>query len=131
MSQCKVRNWSQYNESLKKRGSLSLWISEDAIEKWRSPKDPHFIGAPQQYSDDAILSMMALKVVYNLSYRQLIGFVFSIFSLMKIILKIPHFTTVAERAKSLGNHLSTTTKTTHLAVTKNDPPSVYLKRPPS
>lgn len=31
MSQYKVRNWSQYNESLKKRGSLSLWISEDAI----------------------------------------------------------------------------------------------------
>jgi len=50
----KVRSWSQYNESLKKRGSLSLWISEDAIEKWRSPKDPHFVGAPQQYSDDAI-----------------------------------------------------------------------------
>jgi len=51
MSQYKVRNWSQYNESLKKRGSLSLWVSEDLIEKWQSPKNPHFIGAPQQYSD--------------------------------------------------------------------------------
>jgi len=29
MSQYKVRNWSQYNESLKKRGSLSLWITGD------------------------------------------------------------------------------------------------------
>ncbi len=67
MSRYKVRNWSQYNESLKKRGSLSLWISEDAIEKWRSSKDPHFIGAPQQYSDDAILCMMALKVVNYLN----------------------------------------------------------------
>ena len=55
MSQYKVRNWSRYNESLKNRGKLSLWISEDAIEKWRPPKDPNFLGAPQQYSNDAIL----------------------------------------------------------------------------
>ena len=110
MSQYKVRNWPQYNESLKKRGSLSIWISEDAIEKWRSPKDPHFIGAPQQYSDDAILCMMALKVVYNLPYRQLVGFVFSIFALMKIVLKIPHFTTVAARARSLGKHFKKLSK---------------------
>ena len=55
MSQYKVRNWSQYNESLKKRGSVNLWISEDAIKKWQAKRDPHFIGAPRQYSDDAIL----------------------------------------------------------------------------
>ena len=105
MSQYKVQNWPEYNESLKKRGSLSLWVSEDAIEKWQSPKDPHFIGAPQQYSDDAILCMMALKLVYHLPYRQLIGFVCSIFAFMKIALRVPHFTTVASRAKLLGKHL--------------------------
>lgn len=110
MSQYKVRNWSQYNESLKKRGSLSLWISEDAIEKWHSPKDPHFIGAPQQYSDEAILCMMALKVVYNMPYRQLIGLILSIFAFMKVILKVPHFTTVATRAKSLGKHFKRLSK---------------------
>jgi len=111
MSQYKVRNWSQYNESLKKRGSLSLWISEDAIEKWRSAKNPHFLGAPQQYSDDAILCMMALKVVYGLPYRQLVGFIFSIFSLMKVVLKVPHFTTVATRAKLLGKHFKRLSRT--------------------
>lgn len=110
MSQYKVRNWSQYNESLKKRGSLSLWISEDAIEKWQSPRDPHFIGAPQRYSDDAILCMMALKVVYGLPYRQLVGFVFSIFALMKVLLTVPHFTTVAARAKLLGKHFKKLSK---------------------
>ena len=102
MSQYKVRNWPEYNASLKNRGSLLLWISEDAIEKWKPQKDPHFIGAPQQYSDDAILCMMALKVVYSLPYRQLVGFVISIFGLMGVILKVPHFTTIAIRAKLLG-----------------------------
>ena len=110
MSQYKVQNWPEYNESLKKRGSLSLWVSEDAIEKWQSPKDPHFIGAPQQYSDDAILCMMALKLVYHLPYRQLIGFVCSIFAFMKIALRVPHFTTVASRAKLLGKHLKKLSK---------------------
>jgi hypothetical protein len=102
MSQYKVRNWSQYNESLKKRGSLSLWISEDAIKKWKSPKNPRFIGAPQKYSDDSILCMMMLKIVYHLPYRQLIGFMDHIFNLMGIELPIPHFTTVAARARTLG-----------------------------
>lgn len=104
MSRYKVRNWSQYNASLKKRGSLSLWISEDAIKKWKSSKNPHFIGAPQKYSDDAILCMMALKVVYSLPYRQLVGFVLSIFVFMQVELSVPHFTTIAVRAKLLGKH---------------------------
>jgi len=104
MSQYKVQNWTQYNKSLEKRGSLSLWISEDALEKWQSPKDPHFIGAPEKYSDDAILCLMTLKVVYHLPYRQLVGFLISIFALMKVTFQVPHFTTVAKRAKQLGKH---------------------------
>lgn len=110
MSRYKVRNWTQYNESLKKRGSIYLWVSEDAIEKWQSLKDPHFIGAPKQYSDDAILCMMALKVVYHMPYRQLVGFVLSIFALMKVTLKVPHFTTIATRAKLLGKHFKRLSK---------------------
>jgi len=110
MSRYKVRNWSEYTESLKKRGSLTLWISEDVIQKWQSPKDPHFIGAPQQYSDDAILCMMTLKLVYRLPYRQLVGFVCSLFALMGLVLKIPHFTTIATRAKLLGKRLKKLSK---------------------
>jgi hypothetical protein len=110
MSQYEVRNWHQYNKSLQKRGSLSLWMSEDAIEKWQSPRKPHFIGAPEQYSDDAILCMMALKVVYHLPYRQLVGFMLSAFALMQIVLKVPHFTTVAARAKLLGKHFKKLSK---------------------
>lgn len=110
MSRYKVRNWSKYNESLKKRGSLSLWISEDALKSWQPPRSPHFIGAPQQYSDDAILCMMMLKVVYGLPYRQLVGFMMSVFSLMGVFLHVPHFTTVATRAKLLGKHFKKLSK---------------------
>ncbi len=51
MSQYKVRNWSDYNESLKKRGSLSIWISEDSRAQWYPLKKSHQVGAPQKYSD--------------------------------------------------------------------------------
>lgn len=101
MSQYKVRNWPQYSKSLENRGNLSFWISEDAIKKWKAEKDPHFIGAPREYSDAAILCVMMLKVVYGLPYRQLVGFLTYLFQIMNLSLPIPHFTTIAERARSL------------------------------
>lgn len=102
MSRYKVRNWSEYSRSLENRGSLTLWLEEDTLKKWSPPKDPHFLGAPQQYSDDAILCLMALKVAFNSAYRQLVGFARSIFSLMGLTARVPHFTTIAFRARSLG-----------------------------
>ena len=105
MSRYKVRNWSQYNESLKNRASLSIWISQDAVKKWKAGKRQRVVGAPLLYSDHAILCMMALKVIYRLPYRQLVGFLASIFSLMRIDLPIPHFTTAASRARMLKSIL--------------------------
>ncbi|MCE5293516.1 MAG: transposase [Chlamydiales bacterium] len=107
MSQYKVRNWSKYNTSLQNRGNLFLWVDQNALKKWKAQKDPRFIGAPRQYSDDAILCMMAIKIVLHQPYRQLIGFMLSIFSMMSLSLPLPHFTTVAERARQLGKHFKT------------------------
>ncbi|MCE2982622.1 MAG: hypothetical protein LW832_03545 [Parachlamydia sp.] len=33
MSSYRVDNWSEYNRSLINRGSLTLWISDDAVNK--------------------------------------------------------------------------------------------------
>lgn len=110
MSRYKVQNWSQYNKSLVNRGSLTLWISEDSIKKWNAAKNCHHIGAPLQYSDDAILCLMMIKMVYRLPYRQLAGLILSIFGLMGLTLSVPHFTTIAERAKSLKEMLKKLSK---------------------
>src|SRR5437870_5775727 len=107
MSQYRVRNWLHYNKSLTNRGNLFFWIDQNSLKKWRADKDPHFIGAPKQYSDDAILCMMALKIVFHQPYRQLIGFMFSLFAMMKLSLPLPHFTTLATRARQLGKHFKT------------------------
>jgi hypothetical protein len=33
-----VTNWSEYNEGLRQRGDLTVWISEDAIGLWSAAR---------------------------------------------------------------------------------------------
>ena len=30
----KIENWSSYNEALKSRGSITIWMSQPAIDTW-------------------------------------------------------------------------------------------------
>jgi hypothetical protein len=30
----RIRNWSEYNASLKQRGSLTIWVNSDATANW-------------------------------------------------------------------------------------------------
>lgn len=112
MSRYKVRNWPEYSKSLTNRGNIFLWIHEDVIKAWRAKKDPRFIGAPKEYSDDAILCMMTIKTVFHQPYRQLIGFFMGLLTLMNLSLPLPHFTTVASRARRLGKHFKKLSSTT-------------------
>src|SRR4051812_4856368 len=32
----RVTNWSEYNEALRQRGSLTVWFTEDAIAAWKA-----------------------------------------------------------------------------------------------
>ena len=46
----KVTNWGAYNASLRQRGSLTVWLSEEAIANWRaaprtSPRRPGLVFA--------------------------------------------------------------------------------------
>ena len=49
----KVRNWASYDAGLRRRGSLTLWVTDEAIAKWQAPPrlNP---GGQAQYSDMAI-----------------------------------------------------------------------------
>jgi hypothetical protein len=35
-AQYRIRNWKDYNTSLKQRGSITVWFSEDSIDKWHA-----------------------------------------------------------------------------------------------
>jgi IS5 family transposase len=110
-AQYRVRNWTQYNDSLKQRGSISLWIDEDVIRAWRpDPHAPKKRGGQQAYSDGAIECLLTVKAVFHLAYRQTEGFACSISELLGVKLPIPDYTTLNRRAKELKVQLPTSEK---------------------
>ena len=102
MKRYQIDNWNQYNRSLIKRGSLTVWVEEGAIETWLSKHEKGKRGRPKVYSDEAILMLLLLREVYCLPLRQLQGLAVSIFLLMGISLKVPSYTQICRRAQGPG-----------------------------
>lgn len=53
----KIRNWQSYDVSLKQRGSINFWISEEVVEQWRNEQKTGLRGASNYYSDVAIATI--------------------------------------------------------------------------
>src|SRR5438445_11782925 len=49
----RVKNWSEYDRALQERGSLTVWVTPEAIAAWQAPPTGQR-GRPPQYSDLAI-----------------------------------------------------------------------------
>jgi hypothetical protein len=58
------RDWSHYNESLKRRGDMTIWLSLDVITQW-DEKDRIYdgTGTPNLYSEMAILTVHEIRQV--------------------------------------------------------------------
>lgn len=97
----KVTNWRKYNESLVQRGSITFWFSEDMIGQWEHANDDPKVGHPFVYSDTAIESLLALRELFRLPYRQTEGLGRSLIQLTRLDVAIPDFTSLAKRAAKL------------------------------
>ncbi|HUX80095.1 MAG TPA: IS5 family transposase [Alphaproteobacteria bacterium] len=102
----RVRNWKEYNKSLVQRGSITLWVSEEILEEWRSPVKTGKRGRPKEYPDAVILCALHLKSIYHLPFRATEGFLGSIIKLFGLDLGIPDYTTLSIRQKKLEVPLS-------------------------
>lgn len=100
--QYRLRNWSQYNASLVERGSLTLWISEEVLQAWRNRERTGNRGTPRTYTDMAILCMATLEEVYNLPLRATEGLTRSVVKLMGVELRVPNYTTLCRRRRTLS-----------------------------
>lgn len=95
----KVTNWKDYNQALKQRGSITIWLSEDLEENWLTPSATESKrGRPFIYSQTCINLILTLRHLYKLALRQVIGFVESLFVLLGKILPIPEFSRLSKRA---------------------------------
>src|SRR5512135_314879 len=77
----RVKNWSQYNAALVKRGSLTVWVDQEALDAWHYQGPPRW-GAQFIYSDTAIQCLLTLRVVFHLPLRATQGLAHSIFQLI-------------------------------------------------
>jgi IS5 family transposase len=96
-----LRNWSQYNKALVRRGSLTLWLSNEIISQWRETMPTGKRGAPRTYTETAILCMATLQEVYHLPLRATQGLMLSVIKLLDIKLAVPDYTTLCRRRRSL------------------------------
>jgi len=92
-SKYKITNRTEYNNGLKNRGNITVWIIEEAIEAW------DFIGIRERcgkvdYSDLAIETCLTIKQVMYLKLRQTEGFVESLFAILKVVKNVLDYSTL-------------------------------------
>src|SRR4051795_1868998 len=96
----RVTNWRDYDESLRRRGSLTVWFSDEAVAAWEAERRTSRGGQPE-YSDLAILTALTFKVVFRLAYRQTEGLIGSVIGLLGLDLAVPDHTALCRRAATL------------------------------
>lgn len=101
----KVTNWREYNESLVRRGDITLWFDEDALATWEHANEEVKRGRPFTYSDAAIECLLMLRELFRLPYRQTEGLGRALVQLMDVDVPIPSFTLLAKRAAKLKTSL--------------------------
>ena len=96
-----VCNWPEYERALVRRGDITLWLSADAIAAW-TPAPSGRRGGQRKFSDNAIETALALRLVFGLPLRQAEGFLRSVLSLMNVDLEAPDHTTLSRRSQHLN-----------------------------
>lgn len=80
----KVTNWAEYDAALRQRGSLTVWVSEEAIVGGKAT--PHTTpGGQSNYSDLAITAALILRAAFRLALRQTEGLIGSVIHLLGLI----------------------------------------------
>ncbi|QDU88416.1 Transposase DDE domain protein [Pirellulimonas nuda] len=98
----KVTNWRDYNESLVRRGDITFWFDDAVIDAWEHENDRKKVGRPFLYSDVAVETLLMIRELFRLPYRQTEGFGRALAKLMQAEVAIPDYTSLQKRAAKLG-----------------------------
>ena len=96
----RVTNWPEYDAALVRRGSLTLWFTEEAVAAWRAPATGERGGQPI-YSATAIETCLALRLVFHQPLRQTEDLLRSIANVLELDIAIPDHTTLSRRGGNL------------------------------
>jgi transposase len=96
----RVTNWADYAAALVRRGSLTVWFTEEAMAAWHAPATGER-GGQRIYAAIAIETCLALRLVFHQPLRQTEGLLRSIADLLAVTLAIPDHTTLSRRGGGL------------------------------
>ena len=96
----RVNNWREYEQSLRDRDDITLWISQDAIDAWTPPQTGKRDAQPV-YSDVAIETALTFRLLFHLALRQTEGFLGSVLRLMGVNLPCPDHTCGSRKPKAV------------------------------
>jgi hypothetical protein len=96
----RVKNWAEYEKSLRARGDITVWVNSDVVKAW-TPLQNGKRGAQKVYSDLVVKVMLTLRLLFHLPLRQTEGFLESILNLMGLDLPCPDHTTLSRRNQSV------------------------------
>jgi hypothetical protein len=97
----KVTNWPEYDRALQQRGSLTVWVTPEALAAWHPPKTGRR-GRSQTYSDLAIETGHLLRLAFGQPWRQTEGLLRSLATLLGLEVGIPDHTTFSRRSPGLA-----------------------------
>jgi hypothetical protein len=97
----KVTNWPDYDRALQQRGSLTVWVTPEALAAWHPPRTGQR-GRPRDYSDVAIETGHMLRLVFGRPWRQTEGLLRSLVTLLGLSVGVPDHTTFSRRSPGLS-----------------------------
>jgi len=107
-----IKNWPAYNEGLKRRYDLTIYIEDESI--FDPPEPTGQRGRPVQYSNGLIEVGLTMKAVFRVPYRGLEGLLGSVLKLSDPTGKpLPDYTTFCLRAANIEVKIKTATRSSN------------------
>lgn len=95
----RVKNWSQYNQILQDRWNLDIWFDPQTLQKWYK-RSCH--QKTSHYSNQAILTCLTIRALFNLSLRATQGLIQSLIRRLNLPITCPHYSRLSRRSKGLA-----------------------------
>jgi Transposase DDE domain len=95
------RDWKKYNKQLVNRGKINFWVKPEVFKEWKAEKKKKN-GPPFVYGDKIIKAMSYIRFKFHLSLRETEGFFLSLVMMMNILHKVPCYTQLCRRMKTLS-----------------------------
>src|ERR671915_2411547 len=96
----RVTNWPEYDRALQRRGSLTVWVTPEALAAWHPPSTGRRV-RPPQYAEIAIETGHLLRLAYGRPWRQTEGLLRSVATLLGLDIGVPDHTTFSRRSPGL------------------------------